>query len=422
MRRLPRLAALLSALLLCLCGRAAGAETLRTELFNGLLWSGISVRAGISQAELRRSFDAELSYSIYRGDEMIAYDHRVPVTWQGIPAARAPGDYPILCTPHPPADAPAEFPPFTITLHIVPPHTPHIASVVEGGGVIILYFFDSIEDAREIRVMYSADDGKTWASVLNFNDQSYIDPYGAGLAGVPLGDGYLFRMEVEGGSFEGVSQIVDYPPNDGRASEGTGEDKDHGDREDQGETPPAGALIPPPTASPSRPGSGGWTRPVAPTPPSTPSPTPASIGTAEVPPEVPPTPSQTPDAPPEQPAPPPSVPALGAAWPALPPLPPHVHGETGGVDVPAPAPPSVIPIPSAIPAPSAIASPPESAAPPEGAAPAVSARTAEPDSAPASTPEPDSAPRTARGALVGGGALTLTAGAAALAVGRKRKR
>ena len=430
MRKIPRLAALVPALLLCLCGRAAGAEELRTELFNGLLWSGVSVRAGISREELCGSFEGELSYSVYRGDEMIAFDYRVPVTWQGIPlTASVAGDYPILCTPHPPADAPAEFPPFTITLHIVPPHTPHIASVMEGGGVIILYFMDEIWDAESIQVMYSADDGRTWASVLNFNDQSYIDEFGAGLAGVPLGDGYRFRMEVEGGSFAGVSQIFDYPPNDGRASEGAGEDKDHGDRDDQGETPPAGELIPPPKRSVPRPEGSEAPNPTEPTQTPNAESTPRAGSTPE-----PAAASKSVPAPSAAPVPSRQNQAVTPVFTVA----PHVHAENGAAYVPpagaapdaasdsasvtasdpTPTPETVIPGSAAPKA----ADTPENTPAPDRTAGIDAVPVQASDAPPASAPEPDPAPRPGKWVLAGAGGLVLAVGAAALVMVRKRKR
>lgn len=245
--RVRKLAVVLGSLLVLLgsLGRAFAADGVTTVPWDRMLTNGVSVTAGLELTEYRQLICDRLgnrvTYERYLPNSVVATD-TMPAAWQGVPGtADAPGDYPVTCVPA----SPEVLKPFTITLHIVPPNTPHIVYAGDAGDDVLLQFLRPIEDAEHIALFVSDDGGKRWRDTAGMPG-SFVTERNANVSGLKKDRTYWFQLMVEGGPMAGRSKALEFPWYANMADYNGGGDRDLGDRDGQSELPPAGDVIPPP--------------------------------------------------------------------------------------------------------------------------------------------------------------------------------
>ena len=172
--------------------------------------------------------------------------YQLPAAWSGLPTEfTVPGTTFAGCVP---ADLPDWFPmeidKLRIPIHVVNPGDPFIMSAEDAGSSAWLRFFQPIRDAQEIRVEYSADDKESWRDISDFSSSFITDMDASAGPLEPIRD-YWFRLIVTGGPMEGISNEILFVGDAVRKSK-QGGDRDHDDRDDQGEDPPHGEIIPSP--------------------------------------------------------------------------------------------------------------------------------------------------------------------------------
>lgn len=105
---------------------------------------------------------------------------------------------------------------------------------------MLLRFFSEITDADSLTLWMSAD-GEAWRDIAEIED-SVVSPFTAYIEALEPNRDYQFRLEVVGGPMAGLSNTLDFPYYDTDPDREGGGDRDNGDRDDQGEEPPAPAM------------------------------------------------------------------------------------------------------------------------------------------------------------------------------------
>lgn len=225
----------------------SGAVVINREAFprDRLEENGICFEAGGNEnvMETLKIYYGGLNYTMV-SEEEDSYTLSANAIWTGLPSdLSAPGTYYAHLTPVVPEWFPIKPPAQKVPIHIVDKSRPFIEYANELGIAVILYYFNEIQDADELLLEYSTDGGNTWkpAADMEMSDITLTSAY---LGPLDMELVYRFRLTVIGGPFEGVSNVLRYRPN--FHSQETGGDRDHDDRDDQGQEPPHGEIIPPP--------------------------------------------------------------------------------------------------------------------------------------------------------------------------------
>ena len=222
---------------------------------------GYSVVEGTPWGQV--SLDLSLEPGVPRTSEYFLYDSegrastlgvRVSVLTEGIPVdCSTAGVHELACRPVGVPDwFPVEIPPYTVPLHVVPPDAPWIENAyLTSAGDLHLAFLTPIAGAERIAVQYLADGDETWrdAAALPHFELLPGDEAGtmasADLGGLEIDHRYYFRLVVEGGAFEGISNALEFPYASGDPTQLGGGDRDDDGRGEQGGLPPIGVVQPP---------------------------------------------------------------------------------------------------------------------------------------------------------------------------------
>lgn len=234
-----------------------GAKTItrRAVPGNRIQQNGISVPVGTSRAAfLDNAASAHFELVDTNGTDNVYGNLYGDANWDNLPEdwSRA-GATMATCIPSGIPDwLPVEgIAPFAVPIHLVAEHQLHIDKAFRFASTAVgMRFYHPIEGAEDILLWVSSDAGITWWSCRELRG-SNVDEYGAAIAELPPNRDYQFRAQVVGGPMEGYSNILCFPYYDTDPDRQGGGDDDYGDRDDQGEQPPA--PIDPPTTLPTDP-------------------------------------------------------------------------------------------------------------------------------------------------------------------------
>lgn len=102
-------------------------------------------------------------------------------------------------------------------------------------------YFRQITGAESIRLLCSADDGKTWRDVADMQGcEAIVTSDLASLEGLEMNNRYLFKLSVTGGPMEGESMAVPFSFFEHDADRNGQGDRDGDDRDDKGDQLPGG--------------------------------------------------------------------------------------------------------------------------------------------------------------------------------------
>lgn len=215
---------------------------------NRLVENGLCIAVGDPLTALWKKIEnyREMTWIFFSEELEIDVMDGVPTDWSGLlNDTSVPGTYFAQCAP---AEIPEWFPvklyDLEIPIHVVDPDRPFIRDVEDAGNAARLRFFAPIRDAWEIRVEYSVDNRESWWDAAEL-PYSFVTETSASVEPLELNRDYWFRLVVEGGPMEGISNEILFVGDAIRKANGGG-DRDHGDRGDQGEYAPQGEIIPPP--------------------------------------------------------------------------------------------------------------------------------------------------------------------------------
>ena len=206
--------------------------------------NGISLEAGSTLEQLRQELGSGASYMFYDVDRMQAsFGQEMAVVWENIPQdISRPGVYTVVCRP---AGIPewlaVELPEFQVPIRVVEPGRPHIQEIFRMEETVAFRYFRQITGAESIRLLCSADDGKTWGDVADMQGCEAIVTSGlASLEGLEMNNRYLFKLSVTGGPMEGESMAVPFSFFEHDADRNGQGDRDGDDRDDKGDQLPGG--------------------------------------------------------------------------------------------------------------------------------------------------------------------------------------
>lgn len=214
---------------------------------NRLEENGFCVAVGASRETLWEKIERypEIQWYFFSEGLELGSMYGIPVAWSEIPTDfSVQGTYYARCEAvDVPEWFPAEFYDIEVPIHIVDPDRPFIMDAEDAGSSAFLRFFTPIREAQEIRVEYSADDRESWRNIEELSG-SFVTETDANVEPLEPNQDYWFRLVVKGGPMEGISNEILFIGDEVRKANGGG-DRDHGDRNDQGEDPPHGEIIPP---------------------------------------------------------------------------------------------------------------------------------------------------------------------------------
>lgn len=188
---------------------------------------GFSYPIGTAGGAINRS---SLAY-YFTSDNDLEFTYDIPVSFDGVADLYTEaGEYSLTSTPIVPDWFPVSLPPLELSIHIIAPDQPYLTAAYELMDSIGIQFFSEITDAHSLSLYYSDDNGKTWQDIMELPG-SYTYSLGAQIIGLPQDKDYLFYLDVQGGSMEGVSNILRFSY--GRIDIDGGGDNDGGDRTDQ---------------------------------------------------------------------------------------------------------------------------------------------------------------------------------------------
>lgn len=188
---------------------------------------GFSYPIGTTGGAINRS---SLAY-YFTSDNDLEFTYDIPVSFDGVAGLYTEaGEYSLTSTPIVPDWFPVSLPPLELSIHIIAPDQPYLTAAYELMDSIGIQFFSEITDAHSLSLYYSDDNGKTWQDIMGLPG-SYTYSLGAQIIGLPQDKDYLFYLDVQGGSMEGVSNILRFSY--GRIDIDGGGDNDGGDRTDQ---------------------------------------------------------------------------------------------------------------------------------------------------------------------------------------------
>ena len=209
--------------------------------------NGICLSAGSRPDELRKilSRHVSISYQFYSEQMDTSILYSVPAVWSGLPSdLSSPGSHMAHFSPDKtPEWFPVSLRALDVPIHIVGPESPFIMDAQDADEAVILRFFTPIHDAEDFFIEYSTDNGKNWRNAADFSS-AYITNELASIEPLDPDRTYLFRLIVNGGPMEGVSNEILFINDELRRINGGG-DRDHDDRGNQGDKPPHGDIIPP---------------------------------------------------------------------------------------------------------------------------------------------------------------------------------
>lgn len=214
---------------------------------NRLEENGFCVAVGASRETLWEKIERypEIQWYFFSEGLELGSTYGISVAWSEIPMNfSVPGTYYARCEAvDVPEWFPAELYDIEVPIHIVDPARPFIMDAEDAGSSVLLRFFTPIREAQEIRVEYSADDRESWRDIEELSG-SFVTETDANVEPLEPNQDYWFRLVVKGGPMEGISNEILFIGDEVRKANGGG-DRDHGDRNDQGEDPPHGEIIPP---------------------------------------------------------------------------------------------------------------------------------------------------------------------------------
>ena len=206
--------------------------------------NGISLEAGSTLEQLRQELGSGASYMFYDVDRMQAsFGQEMAVVWENIPQdISRPGVYTVVCRP---AGIPewlaVELPEFQVPIRVVEPGRPHIQEIFRMEETVAFRYFRQITGAESIRLLCSADDGKTWRDVADMQGcEAIVTSDLASLEGLEMNNRYLFKLSVTGGPMEGESMAVPFSFFEHDADRNGQGDRDGDDRDDKGDQLPGG--------------------------------------------------------------------------------------------------------------------------------------------------------------------------------------
>ncbi len=206
--------------------------------------NGISLEAGSTLEQLRQELGSGASYMFYDVDRMQAsFGQEMAVVWENIPQdISRPGVYTVVCRP---AGIPewlaVELPEFQVPIRVVEPGRPHIQEIFRMEETVAFRYFRQITEAENIRLLCSADDGKTWRDVADMQGcEAIVTSDLASLEGLEMNNRYLFKLSVTGGPMEGESMAVPFSFFEHDADRNGQGDRDGDDRDDKGDQLPGG--------------------------------------------------------------------------------------------------------------------------------------------------------------------------------------
>lgn len=214
---------------------------------NRLEENGFCVAVGASRETLWEKIERypEIQWYFFSEGLELGSTYGISVAWSEIPMNfSVPGTYYARCEAvDVPEWFPAELYDIEVPIHIVDPACPFIMDAEDAGSSVLLRFFTPIREAQEIRVEYSADDRESWRDIEELSG-SFVTETDANVEPLEPNQDYWFRLVVKGGPMEGISNEILFIGDEVRKANDGG-DRDHGDRNDQGEDPPHGEIIPP---------------------------------------------------------------------------------------------------------------------------------------------------------------------------------
>lgn len=206
--------------------------------------NGISLEAGSTLEQLRQELGSGASYIFYDVDRTQAsFGQEIAVVWENIPQdISRPGVYTVVCRP---AGIPewltVELPEFQVPIRVVEPGRPHIQEIFRMEETVAFRYFRQITGAESIRLLCSADDGKTWRDVADMQGcEAIVTSDLASLEGLEMNNRYLFKLSVTGGPMEGESMAVPFSFFEHDADRNGQGDRDGDDRDDKGDQLPGG--------------------------------------------------------------------------------------------------------------------------------------------------------------------------------------
>lgn len=206
--------------------------------------NGISLEAGSTLEQLRQELGSGASYIFYDVDRTQAsFGQEMAVVWENIPQdISRPGVYTVVCRP---AGIPewlaVELPEFQVPIRVVEPGRPHIQEIFRMEETVAFRYFRQITGAESIRLLCSADDGKTWGDVADMQGcEAIVTSDLASLEGLEMNNRYLFKLSVTGGPMEGESMAVPFSFFEHDADRNGQGDRDGDDRDDKGDQLPGG--------------------------------------------------------------------------------------------------------------------------------------------------------------------------------------
>ena len=206
--------------------------------------NGISLEAGSTLEQLRQGLGSGASYIFYDVDRTQAsFGQEMAVVWENIPQdISRPGVYTVVCRPAGIPDWLAvELPEFQVPIRVVEPGRPHIQEIFRMEETVAFRYFRQITGAESIRLLCSADDGKTWGDVADMQGcEAIVTSDLASLEGLEMNNRYLFKLSVTGGPMEGESMAVPFSFFEHDADRNGQGDRDGDDRDDKGDQLPGG--------------------------------------------------------------------------------------------------------------------------------------------------------------------------------------
>ena len=223
--------------------------------------NGISLEAGSTLEQLRQELGSGASYIFYDVDRTQAsFGQEMAVVWENIPQdISRPGVYTVVCRPAGIQEWLAvELPEFRVPIRVVEPGRPHIQEIFRMEETVAFRYFRQITGAQSIRLLCSADDGKTWQDAADMQGCEAIVTSGlASLEGLEMNNRYLFKLSVTGGPMEGESMAVPFSFFEHDADRDGQGDRDGDDRDDKGEQLPGGGWDEPEDGGAQKPENGG---------------------------------------------------------------------------------------------------------------------------------------------------------------------
>lgn len=223
--------------------------------------NGICIAAGSSLEQLKAELTdyRNMSWRFFSEDAEVNCFYTTLAVWSELPQdISRPGTWMMQYAPKGvPEWFPAELYSLEVPIHVIAPDQPFIMDAEDAGKSAFLRFFSPVQDAENLCVEYSVDERKSWRDSAEL-PASFVNNTNASIEPLTPNQDYWFRLVVKGGPMEGISNEILFIGDAVRKANGGGS-RDNGDRDDQGEDPPHGEIIPPPDETETSGGSLGGT-------------------------------------------------------------------------------------------------------------------------------------------------------------------